>query len=76
MGTAEAGFAFVLFSVVFMLGTDVFKVVNPSHHHFAAGSGAIMLEHVVERIEKDFEIGIGETSALSKSGRDVNLGGV
>ena len=35
-----------------------------------------MLEQVVERIEENLEVGVGETGALGESRRDINLGGV
>ena len=76
MGTAEARFAFVLFAVVLVLRADMLKVVDATHHHFATSGGAVMLEHVVERIEENFKVGVGETGAFGKSRRDVNLGNV
>lgn len=68
MSAAEAGFAFVLVGVVGVLGADVFEVVEAAHDHFAAGGGAVVLEHGEESLEEEREVGVGEAGFSANAG--------
>ena len=74
--TAKPGFTPVLIAVFRVLGADVFEVVKAAHNHFATGSGTVMLEHLEQRLEKQFEIGVSEIGFFRKGGRDVAFSGV
>jgi hypothetical protein len=72
VGAAEAGFTFVLFGVVGVLGADVLEVLEAAHDHFAAGGGAVVLKHGEQRLEEEIELGVGEAGFSAKAGEGAS----
>ncbi len=68
VGAAEAGFTFVLFGVVGVLGADVLEVLEAAHDHFAACGGAVVLKHGEQRLEEEIELGVGEAGFFGEGG--------
>jgi hypothetical protein len=67
MGTAEFGLATVLGGVRFRLRAHVLEVIDAADGHFGASSGLVVVEHVLQGVEKDFEVVLREAGALGEN---------
>ena len=72
----EESRAAILRGVVFVLGADMFEIVEAAQNHFATRCGPVVLEHVQKSFEKKPEVGIGETRFLRERRRDVTFGDI